>query len=293
MSMNRIAILQVAAILGVLSFGATIANAASGCGSVTTASTCRPGARPVFEVPAGVIDGRNATFNLSSSPLPGSLVRVFDNGIEDDDHEYQVKGQSVIFMPTAVPIPGDVINVFYDTQASANDRSQVAPALSPDRDQIGKQLLQQSVQQEVARALQANASTRAVVTPAGIISPADSTPQASAVSQKTRPIDPLPRAEEPRSLAMLAEVLRSTESAPTDGYRELKTKARRRISVNGVEGLGDSSVSTPFDYLTPSQNSELDELVGDSLSAGRSVAAMGRRSTYSAMRMLAERLSSQ
>ena len=68
------------------------------------------------EVPAGSIDGTNATFTLAFTPAAGSL-KVYRNGLklrEGSDNDYTVSANSITFTADARPEPGSSIEVDYE-----------------------------------------------------------------------------------------------------------------------------------------------------------------------------------
>lgn len=283
-------ICQSVVIAGLSSCGVTLAGAATFCNSVATSSSCLPGTKDVLEVPIGVVDGHNGTFTLSAGPLPGNPVRVFDNGVEEDVHEYQVKGRSLTFVPTSIPQPGDVIDVFYAKQVPSISQPGAATVASQASDEITRQLVHQEVKKEIAQVLQVDGTAPSASIQLSPSAQRGSRLPAITMARHSEGNDPIQMIEEPRSISMLAQLLRSTQSTSRPGDGEITRKHMRDVSVDGVEGLGDSDVSNPFDYLTPSQNSELDELLGKPEANERSVETERRPSKFSSMRMLANRL---
>src|SRR5690348_2608365 len=231
----------------VLCCSMSTAMAASACSGPALNVPCSAGAKPVSETPSGAIDGRNPTFTLRAQPLSGMPVRVFDNGIEENITLYRVAGQSVTFLPTAVPAPGDVINVFYYVQAPA--QPPLAAAMASSQGEISTVLLKHAVHREIAHILledaptvaasigtQANAGSPAKVgisansgapaiagSPANVgtsantkllasaRAPANTPIPATATGQNGRTITVQRTVDQPRSLIMLAQLLRSTE----------------------------------------------------------------------------------
>ena len=66
------------------------------------------------EVPAGVINGTNLGFALSSIPNPATSLEVFRNGLRMKmDLDYSLSGRIVIFPPSLAPRPGDLLGASY------------------------------------------------------------------------------------------------------------------------------------------------------------------------------------
>jgi hypothetical protein len=74
-----------------------------------------------YETPGGLIDGANAAFTLADTPDPATSLAVFRNGLMQlaaSDFNLQSDG-SILFVPGAVPQPGDVLLASYRTGSSA------------------------------------------------------------------------------------------------------------------------------------------------------------------------------
>jgi hypothetical protein len=69
---------------------------------------------PEAEVPAGTINGTNATFTLSMTPMVNTQV-VFRNGVAyfPGSGDYLISGNTLTFEGTAIPQPGDHLVAVY------------------------------------------------------------------------------------------------------------------------------------------------------------------------------------
>ena len=71
------------------------------------------------ETPSGVIDGVNTLFGLANTPSPAASLEVFRNGLAmQKSVDFNLSGTTITFQPGSVPMPGDVLEVFYRTAAS-------------------------------------------------------------------------------------------------------------------------------------------------------------------------------
>jgi hypothetical protein len=67
-----------------------------------------------FEIPAGVVDGVNATFVLNAAPSPSSSLVLHRNGMAlSPGVDYSLSGRTIIFSPAAVPQSGDLLTASY------------------------------------------------------------------------------------------------------------------------------------------------------------------------------------
>jgi hypothetical protein len=65
------------------------------------------------EIPSGLIDGKNATFNLAFPPLTGSLL-LFRNGLlQQLNVDYTLALGSIAFLSASVPQQGDTLQASY------------------------------------------------------------------------------------------------------------------------------------------------------------------------------------
>lgn len=72
------------------------------------------------EIPAGAINGSNATFTLQNLPAPTASVAVYRNGIRQNlGGDYTISGSTITFLAQSVPLPGDVLLVDYQDPVPA------------------------------------------------------------------------------------------------------------------------------------------------------------------------------
>lgn len=65
------------------------------------------------EVPAGTIDGTNATFTLANTPIAGS-IKLYKGLRMTAGVDYTASGNTITFKPGAIPQPGDVLVADYE-----------------------------------------------------------------------------------------------------------------------------------------------------------------------------------
>lgn len=66
------------------------------------------------EVPAGVMNGSNATFTLAAVPSPTASLQLFKNGtLLTVTRDYTLSGNTVTFFGSAIPQSGDKLQAFY------------------------------------------------------------------------------------------------------------------------------------------------------------------------------------
>ncbi len=67
---------------------------------------------------SGTLDGVNANFTLSQTPVPASSLSVFRNGLlQSLGVDYTVSGSAITFLPGSVPLPADLLNAAYRVAA--------------------------------------------------------------------------------------------------------------------------------------------------------------------------------
>jgi hypothetical protein len=92
--------------------GSSVANLTTLVNNLGSAST-----NAVFvdaESPAGTINGVNATFTLSQTPLSIGSLTVFRNGVMlTNGVDYTVSGSILAFARNAVPQTGDILQTYY------------------------------------------------------------------------------------------------------------------------------------------------------------------------------------
>jgi hypothetical protein len=66
------------------------------------------------EIPAGTMDGVNATFTLAAGPNPAASLQLFRNGaLLSPNRDYTLAGSTLTFLGNAVPQPNDKVQAFY------------------------------------------------------------------------------------------------------------------------------------------------------------------------------------
>jgi hypothetical protein len=66
------------------------------------------------ETPGGAVDGTNGVFTLEVAPLPPASLQVYRNGLlQKAGLDFSLSGNTVTFLPVAIPQPGDVIQASY------------------------------------------------------------------------------------------------------------------------------------------------------------------------------------
>jgi len=66
------------------------------------------------ETPSGAVDGSNAVFTLAHAPDPQQGLILFRNGVaQKRGLDYTLSGNTITFIPEAVPQPGDVLLAWY------------------------------------------------------------------------------------------------------------------------------------------------------------------------------------
>jgi hypothetical protein len=95
-----------------------------------TSGPCGDPNAPSFidgDSPAGIVDGANATFTLTSVPSPASSLAVYRNGLlQKITQDYTFSGRTVVFVAAAVPQPGDTLLATYRLSGGAGS-TQIYP----------------------------------------------------------------------------------------------------------------------------------------------------------------------
>jgi hypothetical protein len=66
------------------------------------------------EIPAGVVNGVNATFALTNAPVPAASLQLFKNGaLLRSATDYTVNGNTITFAAAALPRSGDTLTAYY------------------------------------------------------------------------------------------------------------------------------------------------------------------------------------
>lgn len=67
-----------------------------------------------LEVPAGAVDGSNATFTMANIPSPASSLHLFRNGlVQKPGFDYTLLNATITFVTSAIPQPGDTVLASY------------------------------------------------------------------------------------------------------------------------------------------------------------------------------------
>ncbi|MFN3323916.1 MAG: hypothetical protein ACK5AZ_10505 [Bryobacteraceae bacterium] len=93
-----------------------------------------PGSGPQFvdnETPAGLINGTNAVFTLADAPSPASSLTLFRNGVRQKENlDYQLAGNVITFLSSAIPSVGDVLLSSYRLDDPASPTGEASGALT-------------------------------------------------------------------------------------------------------------------------------------------------------------------
>jgi hypothetical protein len=92
------------------------------------------GSGPAFvdsEIPAGLVDGHNASFMLSQAPEPAASLELFRNGVRQKAGlDFTLSGSTVTFLPVAIPSTGDVLLASYRLTDPTNPAGAAGGALA-------------------------------------------------------------------------------------------------------------------------------------------------------------------
>jgi hypothetical protein len=92
----------------------TTAQPDYGCGCAAQAPPSDGRLTPIYESPAGTLDGSNGSFTLSHPADPAETLQVFRNGVlQALGIDYDVSGTTLTFTPGNVPQPGDILITYY------------------------------------------------------------------------------------------------------------------------------------------------------------------------------------
>jgi hypothetical protein len=81
------------------------------------------------DVPAGVVDGANQSFSLSSIPEPASSLALFRNGLlQKAGFDFTVTGRTIQFLAGSAPQPGDTLLASYRLSDSGGQTPSIYPA---------------------------------------------------------------------------------------------------------------------------------------------------------------------
>src|SRR6185312_14989536 len=109
----------------------TVTGSPQDCVRVDGTSGPCGGALPGFtdsEAPAGLMDGANATFVLAAAPNPAASVVLYRNGmLQKAGLDYSLSGNTITFLPAAVPQAGDTLLASYRTAGGSSSSGQLYP----------------------------------------------------------------------------------------------------------------------------------------------------------------------
>ncbi len=101
------------AVSGSLSDCVHVDGSAGPCGSSTSSGTSGPGFIDL-ELPAGLVNGSNATFTLSQAPFPASSIQLHRNGILlKQGLDFTLAGNVVTFAGSAIPKQDDILSASF------------------------------------------------------------------------------------------------------------------------------------------------------------------------------------
>jgi hypothetical protein len=109
----------------------SVTGSASDCVRVDGSSGPCGGSAPAFvdgDSPAGIVDGANTVFSLSSMPDPISSLAVYRNGLlQKPGQDFNLNGRNLQFVALAVPQPGDTLLASYRLSGGEADAPLVFP----------------------------------------------------------------------------------------------------------------------------------------------------------------------
>jgi hypothetical protein len=118
---------ELEAVVGNLSDCVRVDGTAGPCGA---AGSTGPGFVD-GEAPAGLINGSNDTFTLANSPTPASSLALYRNGLlQQQGLDYTISGNTVTFLPGAIPQPGDTLLASYRLADASNPAGQAGGHLT-------------------------------------------------------------------------------------------------------------------------------------------------------------------
>lgn len=183
----------------------------------------------VTETPQGPVDGSNLNFTISTTPEPGSPIRLFRNGISlHRGIDFDAEGQQITFKPSQLPMPQDQIEAEYFPSRGVRQRStgtlttyEVSSARASDEITVeaGREALTREAK-TIAETLDSHATNR---------------DNRSLVQEEGN-------ANNPASLHMLENRLAEIVNK-RDGVSVERLLNR---DLSGVEGTGDNSLLSPF-----------------------------------------------
>ncbi len=83
------------------------------------------------ETPAGLVNGANTVFSLSSQPSPALSLELYRNGVYlTQGVDYSLSANSITMLAGATPVSGDILTARYRTAAAGNPTSAAGGALT-------------------------------------------------------------------------------------------------------------------------------------------------------------------
>jgi hypothetical protein len=81
------------------------------------------------ETPSGTIDGSNAGFTLSQTPVPASSLELYRNGlVQTLGIDYNLNGKAITFLAADIPRAGDLLQAYYRTSATTASTGTASPS---------------------------------------------------------------------------------------------------------------------------------------------------------------------
>src|ERR1035438_9572384 len=82
------------------------------------------------EVPAGLVNGANASFTLSAVPTPTSSLTLYRNGVlQKAGQDYSLSGNTIQFLAGSTPQPGDTLLASYRVTPTGTAQGPPAPQI--------------------------------------------------------------------------------------------------------------------------------------------------------------------
>jgi len=82
------------------------------------------------EVPAGLVNGANASFTLSAVPAPTSSLALYRNGVlQKAGQDYSLSGNTIQFLAGSTPQPGDTLLASYRVTPTGTAQGPPAPQI--------------------------------------------------------------------------------------------------------------------------------------------------------------------